>query len=167
MAGEARRSRAVALASSACVVRSAVAAAWSEVFFTGPSRSTTASRLSASLTSAALPRPEESFRPGFLVVARRHGRGKEPHLEPLPRWRGAGALVRDLVVGLGVPQVAELVLTHGARSLPGLAPTAASRLAAAGAFLARAQPLRLDLARDAGLNARFLLDALAGVEGNA
>ena len=45
----------------------------------------------------------------------------------MSKWKGMGPMVRDLVVGLGVPQVAELVLTEGARSLPGLAPTAASR----------------------------------------
>lgn len=115
----------------------------------------------SALPPASLPRPEEKFRPGFLIVARRHGRRAQPRLTALSRWRGLGPLVRDLVVGLGVPQVAELVLTEGARSLPGLAPTAASRMAAAAAFLARSRAYELDLARDASENARFLLGRLA------
>jgi hypothetical protein len=115
----------------------------------------------SALPPHSLPRPGEKFRPGFLVIGRRHGRRAEPRLERLPRWKGAGPILRDLVVGLGIPQVAELVLTEGALSLPGLAPTAASRLAAASAFLARSRPYRLDLSRDAGANARFLLERLA------
>lgn len=70
-------------------------------------------------------------------------------------------MLRDLVVGLGIPQVAELVLTRGALSLPGLAPTAASRLAAASAFLGRARTFRMDLSRDSQKNARFLMERLA------
>jgi hypothetical protein len=118
----------------------------------------------SALPASGLPRPDESFRPGFLVVARRHGRRREPRLEKLPKWRGMGPLVRDLVVGLGVPQVAELILTDGVRSLPGLAPTAASRFAAASAFLARARAYELDLSRDSEANARFLLERLGGAE---
>lgn len=115
----------------------------------------------SALPAHSLPRPSDKFRPGFLIVARRHGRRDEPRLERLPRWKGVGPMLRDLVVGLGVPQVAELVLTEGARSLPGLAPTAASRLAAASAFLARSKLYRLDLSRDSSANARFLLEALS------
>jgi hypothetical protein len=114
----------------------------------------------SALPPGGLPRPGEKFRPGWLIVARRHGRRDEPRLSPLSRLRASGPLVRDLVVGLGVPQVAELILTEGARSLPGLAPTAASRFAAASAFLARSRALRFDLSRDAAANARFLLGRL-------
>lgn len=114
----------------------------------------------SALSSHSLPRPEEKFRPGYLILAQRHGNRSEPKLEPLRRWEGAGPLLRDLVVGLGIPQVAELILSQGARSLPGLAPTAASRLAAATAYLARAKTFRLDLSRDQQANARFLLEKL-------
>ncbi len=114
----------------------------------------------SALPSHALPRPDEKFRPGFLIVAKRHGNRKVPSLEKMPRWRSSGPLLRDLVVGLGIPQVAELLLTKGARSLPGLAPTAVSRLAAASAFLARSQSLRFDLSRDPDANARFLIERL-------
>ncbi|HEY8280773.1 MAG TPA: hypothetical protein VIH99_14175 [Bdellovibrionota bacterium] len=118
----------------------------------------------AALPSSSLPRPGEKFRPGYLILARRHGQRAEPELNPLSRWQGVTPLLRDLVVGLGIPQVAELILTKGARSLPGLAPTAASRLAAATAFLARAKPMRLELGRDSKSNARFLLEQLAAKE---
>jgi hypothetical protein len=73
-------------------------------------------------------------------------------------------MLRDLVIGLGVPQVAELILTEGIRSLPGLAPTAVSRFAAAGAFVARSKTFRFDLCRNAETNAHFLLEQLgAGI----
>lgn len=112
----------------------------------------------AALPSRLLPRPGDHFRPGFLILAERHGSRTEPLLERLPRWRGLAPLTRDLVVGLGVPQVAELILTRGLGSLPGLAPTAASRLAAATAYLARAQVFRLTLARDPARNAAGLAE---------
>lgn len=114
----------------------------------------------STLTGARLPRPEESFAPGFLVIGSRYGALAEPRLRPRAKWKSALPLVRDLVVGLGVPQVAELLLTRGLRSLPGLAPTGISRLAAASAFLARAETLELDLSRDPARNAAFLLAEL-------
>ena len=121
----------------------------------------------AALPAHSLPRPGEKFRPGFLVLGRRHGSRRQATLTEISRFRSAGPMLRDLVVGLGVPQVAELILTKGALSLPGLAPTAASRLAAASAFLARSKSLRLDLSRDPEANARFLLDHLTGHSGKS
>lgn len=114
----------------------------------------------ASLSSAALPRPEERFAPGFLVIGSRHGALAEPRLVKKAKWQSALPLFRDLVVGLGVPQVAELLLTKGILSLPGLAPTGVSRLAAASAFLARAHTFELELSRDPVRNARFLIETL-------
>ena len=115
----------------------------------------------AALPAHSLPRPGEKFRPGFLVIGRRHGSRRHATLTEISRFRAAGPMLRDLVVGLGVPQVAELILTRGALSLPGLVPNAASRLAAASAFLARSKSLRLDLSRDPEANARFLLTELS------
>ncbi len=115
----------------------------------------------SALPSHSLPRPGEKFRPGYLIVARRHGNRKEPRLEKLAKWKSSGPLLRDLVVGLGIPQVAELILTKGARSLPGLAPTAASRMAAASAFLLRSRSLRFELSRDVEENARYLIEELS------
>lgn len=113
----------------------------------------------SSLPSRLLPRPGESFRPGYLVVGERHGDRDQPRITPLPRWKGGLTLLRDMVVGLGVPQVAELILTKGIRSLPGLAPAGASRTAAAAALLSRATTYRLELSRDHAANARALLSA--------
>lgn len=114
----------------------------------------------SALPAGRLPRPGDKFRPGFLVIAERHGSRSEPLLEPMGRWSGAFPLLRDLVVGLGVPQVAELLLTKGLRSLPGLAPAAASRTAAAAAFAARSRTLRLKLSHDPARNAECLLGGL-------
>ena len=118
----------------------------------------------AALPRAALPRPTDSFRPGYLIIGERHGNLAEPRLKPAGKLPGALPLFRDLVVGLGIPQVAELVLANGVRSLPGLAPTGLSRLAAAAAFLARAETLKLDLSRDPKRNASFLIEKLGAKE---
>jgi hypothetical protein len=114
-----------------------------------------------SLPGAGLPRPEDRFKPGYLVIGSRFGSLPEPALKRKSKLFGALPLLRDLVVGIGVPQVAELILTRGVRSLPGLAPTGVSRLAAAAAFLSRAKTLELELSRDPERNARFLLEALS------
>jgi hypothetical protein len=95
-----------------------------------------------------------------LVIGERHGNLADPRLVPNGKFRSAIPLIRDLVVGLGLPQVAELVLTKGVLTLPGLAPTGASRLLAASAFLAQAKTLRFELSRDTKRNARFLIDTL-------
>lgn len=56
--------------------------------------------------------------------------GEEPMLAPLSRARLAGLLLRDGVVGLGVPQVVELFLRPGAREMLGKAGLLAGRLRA-------------------------------------
>lgn len=118
----------------------------------------------SALPPARLPRPEDRFRPGYLVLAERHGSRAEPECKAESAWKGALPLVRDLVVGIGVPQVAELLLSKGLRSLPGLAPAAASRSAAAMAFAARSRVLRLKLSSDAAKNAACLLEGLRKFE---
>jgi hypothetical protein len=118
------------------------------------------SRDSGSLSGASLPRPGEIFHPGFLIVARRHGQRSRPSLRSLSRWRGAAPILRELVAGPGLPQLAELALSRGLRGISDLAPAAASRMAAAAAFLTRGRALRLDLARDPAVNAGFLIEEL-------
>jgi hypothetical protein len=110
----------------------------------------------AAMPKACLPVPGASFRPGYVLLGLRHGAGEQPALRLLSRGKGGYPFFRDMVVGLGLPQVAELLLTHGPRSLPGLVPAAASRALAALAHIARAQVWELQLARDSALNARFL-----------
>jgi hypothetical protein len=114
----------------------------------------------SALPSHLLPRPADRFQPGLVVIGERHGARAEPRITPMPRLNGAMPLLRDLVVGVGVPQVAELLLTRGWKSLPGLAPAASSRMIAASALLARSRLLRLELSRDHGSNAHALLAAL-------
>lgn len=114
----------------------------------------------SALPAGSLPRPEERFKPAFVISGRRHGRRAKPQLRTLPRWKLMAPLLRDLVGGIGVPQVAELLLSGGLKTLPGLAPTAASRLTAASALLARSETLAFDLCRDPVANAHFLLAAL-------
>ncbi len=113
------------------------------------------------LPTHAQARPMAS--PGsLLVVAVRHGSRQHPRLRPLSRARAMEALMRDLVVGQGIPQVVEHVLRAGLKSLPKLTPVALSRMTAAGALVARARPLALDLSQEHGANARLLANALAG-----
>jgi hypothetical protein len=118
----------------------------------------------SALPAARLPRPSDHFSPGYLVIAERHGSRKEPELSKASAWHGALPLFRDLVIGLGVPQVAELLLTKGLMSLPDLAPAAASRSAAASAFALRARSCRFKLSSDPKKNAACLLETLASFE---
>ena len=118
----------------------------------------------AALPAGRLPRIDEKFRPGYLVLGIRHGALNVPHVKRVSRWKGALPLFRDLVVGLGIPQVAELVLTKGISSLPGLAPAALSRTAAAAAFASRAKVIRLELSRHPELNAEALLKEIQRME---
>ncbi len=78
---------------------------------------------------------------------------------PASRRALAGALWRDVVVGLGLPQVLELVARSGARDLWRQAPSAWRRARAAGAALGRARAVRLDIA-DPESAAQALVDEL-------
>jgi hypothetical protein len=109
------------------------------------------------LPAGSLPRPEEKFPVAHIVIAERHGSLATPKISPLRRHKAAFPLLRDLVVGMGVPQIAELLLTRGLGSLPGLTPVAASRFAAASAALARARVWKLQLSRNNSLNLESLI----------
>lgn len=105
-------------------------------------------------------RIERRVLPLDAVVVLRRVVGPRAALHDVGRARVAGPLARDAVVGLGLPQVVEWIVRHGARDLPGLAPTAARRAVAVAAALARAEGLLLDAGppEDA---ARRLVDHLA------
>jgi hypothetical protein len=117
-------------------------------------------REQGSLTVASLPRPGEFFHPGYLIVARRQGQQSKPAFRSVSRWRGAAPILKELVAGPGLPQLTEAALAKGLRGLTSLAPTAASRMTAATAFLTRGRALRMDLARDPAVNADFLIEEL-------
>jgi hypothetical protein len=67
-------------------------------------------------------------------------------LVPISRRVAARAVVRDLVVGLGLPQVLELVARRGTRDLWKQAPSAARRLRIAARLLTSARCFRLEVA---------------------
>ncbi|HEX4049198.1 MAG TPA: hypothetical protein VH309_15230 [Elusimicrobiota bacterium] len=82
----------------------------------------------------------------------------EPRLEPLSRAGALAALVRSLVVGVGLPQMAEYM----ARAEPALGAIAASRLRAACVLAGRARLARFRLgSRGPAASARFLEGVLA------
>jgi hypothetical protein len=82
--------------------------------------------------------------PVLVAIARRVTTGPSA-LAPASAAEIRAALFRDLVVGLGVPQVIELVARRGARDLAGLAPTALRRARAALALARRVDGRFLDV----------------------
>ncbi len=82
-----------------------------------------------------------------VVIGRRH-LGTRAELRPMPRAGAIPTLAREGVVGLGVAQMIEWVLHHGARDAFGMAGLALGRSACCAAALARAQTWHLDLGRD-------------------
>lgn len=82
-----------------------------------------------------------------LVIGQR-SLGSEPRLQPVPRRRAIGPMVREGVVGVGVYQGMEFVLQHGMRDTVGKAGIASSRAACCAAALRRAQVWSLRLGRD-------------------
>lgn len=94
----------------------------------------------------------------LVVLAQRVSQGPS-RLVPIGRrvmWR---ALFRDMVVGLGLPQVLELVARRGARDLPSQLPSALRRTRAAAAVIGSARGVRLELA-DPEEAAALLVQAL-------
>jgi hypothetical protein len=87
--------------------------------------------------------------------------GEHPEMGPLTRTRLLALLVRDGVVGIGVPQVAELFLRPGARNIVGKAALATGRLRAVLPLL-KAPPRTLYLTPQAERNADCLERCLAG-----
>ncbi len=79
-----------------------------------------------------------------VVLARRTNRGPS-RLVPITRSAVVSALFRDMVIGLGLPQVVELLARHGASDLVRLLPSAARRARVAAAVGARAQGRLLEL----------------------
>lgn len=113
------------------------------------------------LPEDTIPETNSVFKPGFLVIGKRHGQNLTPSVTRVSSHKGVFPLFRDMVVGLGIAQVAELVLADGLKSLPRLLPTAVSRARAAAHFSARATTLYLNMSRDPEVDARFLWAELA------
>jgi hypothetical protein len=94
-----------------------------------------------------------------LVLGRRW-LGGGGSLVPLPRRALIGPLVRDGVVGVGVAQMIEYVLRHGARDLLGQSGLAARRGACCARALVGTKAWRLELSRDPERNWEPLMPLL-------
>jgi hypothetical protein len=93
-------------------------------------------------------RIETSPKPLRHLVIGRRTLGRTARLEPAPRRRALGPLLREAVVGVGVYQGMEFVLQRGMRDVLGKLGTAAGRSAGSAGALARARVWHLELGRD-------------------
>jgi hypothetical protein len=86
--------------------------------------------------------------------------GSRPRIQPLRKSAALALLVRDCVVGLGLPQIAELFLRLTPADVLRKTRIALSRLVCASILAGRAECHRIYLCPDPGENARFLSDYL-------
>lgn len=82
--------------------------------------------------------------PLAAVVVLRRVVGRRAALREVGRDQVAGALFRDAIVGLGLPQVLELVARRGVADLPRLVPSALTRTRAVAMALGRSRAYVLD-----------------------
>ena len=82
--------------------------------------------------------------PVRLVALLTRASAPPTRLVPAGRRAMARALFRDAVVGLGLPQVIEMVARRGARDLLGTGPSVALRSRAVAGLLRRAEAARLE-----------------------
>jgi hypothetical protein len=82
------------------------------------------------------------------IVLGQRSLGCSARLEPIPRRRAIGPLLRECVVGVGIYQGMEFVLQRGLRDALGMAGTASTRAACCAAGMKDARTWRLTLGRD-------------------
>jgi hypothetical protein len=99
----------------------------------------------------------EAVEPGMILVGERN-LGDVSEIVPLARRRALKALVKYVVVGLGVYQGMEFVLERGLGELLGKGGVAFSRLYNSMRLLARAPAYRFVLGRNIEKNRQTLLD---------
>jgi hypothetical protein len=97
--------------------------------------------------------------PGLILVGQRN-LGPETAIVPLSRAGALKALVKYMVVGLGVYQGLEFLLERGIGDLAGQGGTVASRLYNASRLVSRAPAYRFVLGRNIGQNTQRLLEFL-------
>lgn len=117
----------------------------------------------ATLRNAGLPEALPSwkaYRPEILVLGKRHGSLESPRLELCPKRYVLKELIAGMVVGLGLPQVVELVLEHGFWSVLGMAPLFFRRFLAALKLVSRSHCFILWMSMNAEKNADLLLSEL-------
>ncbi|HEX9831438.1 MAG TPA: hypothetical protein VGA94_07100 [Thermodesulfobacteriota bacterium] len=95
--------------------------------------------------------------PGMILVGERH-LGEVSEITPLPRHRGFNALLKYMIVGLGVYQGMEFLLERGIWELLGKGGVAASRLYNSLRLLSRAPAYRFVLGRNTKKNFQTLLE---------
>lgn len=85
-----------------------------------------------------------------------------PRFEPASRLSVLICLVRDCVVGLGLPQVAELFLRKNFKDVMVKAVIAVSRLCSSAVLAASCEPLKVFLCKDADRNSELVMSLLDG-----
>ncbi|MGH7801652.1 MAG: hypothetical protein ACREOW_13670 [Thermodesulfobacteriota bacterium] len=95
--------------------------------------------------------------PGFILVGERN-LGEVSEIIPLARYQAFNALVKYMVVGLGVYQGMEFLLERGLWELLGKVGVGASRLYNSLRLLARAPAYRFVLGQNAKKNCQTLVD---------
>jgi hypothetical protein len=99
----------------------------------------------------------EAVDPALILVGQRN-LGQVSEIVPLPRARALKAVVKHLVVGLGVYQGLEFLLERGIWEMAGKGGVAASRLRNGVRLLSRAPAFEFVLGRDPERNARTLIE---------
>jgi hypothetical protein len=116
------------------------------------------------LPIAALPRPPspglQAIAPAFLIIAERWTKRSQAKAEKISKFNVIPTLLRELVVGIGLPQVAELVLTQGFLKNLQLCQIAFKRLLVACVLLSRSDCIKLKMSHNHKDNAQELLSAL-------
>lgn len=95
--------------------------------------------------------------PALIIVGER-SLGEDSAIRPIPRHQALRALLKYMVVGLGVYQGLEFLLERGTRELFGKSGVAASRLYNGLQLLCRAPAYRFTLGRDTTKNATTCLE---------
>jgi len=102
-------------------------------------------------------RLSEAVEPGLILVGERN-LGDVSEITPLARHRAFKALVKYVIIGLGVYQGLEFLLERGLWEVLGKGGVAASRLYNSLSLLARAPAYRFILGRDTERNCRTLVE---------
>lgn len=114
----------------------------------------------SALPITAQPKRNQRFPIKTVILAERHGSRPTPRVVLASKRQLLTALNRDMVVGLGLPQVAELILRKGLFSLAQLIPTASSRFILANRLALSVKGYRLQMTENAQLNANAIMELI-------
>ncbi|MDQ3519750.1 MAG: hypothetical protein M3466_15295 [Gemmatimonadota bacterium] len=104
-----------------------------------------------------LTEPDEPVEPGLILIGERN-LSQECDIVPLAKRTAMKAMVKYMVVGLGVYQGLEFMLERGLQDLSGTGGVVSSRFYSSCRLLTRAPAYRFVLGRDIAKNTRCLLD---------